>query len=198
MSSKGQETRGRIVRAALDRSTVVGIEGLTLGDLAASLELSKSGLFAHFRSKEALQIAVLEEASERFAQLVVRPAMKAPRGEPRLRAFFARWLEWGRSEPGGCVFVSATAELDDRPGPVRDELVRILRDLLAMLARAVDLAVEAGHFRSDVDPEQFAFEMHSLALGCHVRDRLLADPQAGARATAAFERLLAAARAPRP
>lgn len=194
MSSKGQETRSRIVQTALERATVVGIEGLTLGDLASALELSKSGLFAHFRSKEALQIAVLEAAVERFEQRVVLPAVRAPRGEPRLRALFERWLEWGRSEPGGCIFVTAAAELDDRPGPVRDLLVQIMRDLQATLARAVRLTVEEGHFRRDVDPDQFAFEMHAITLAYHHRSRLLNEPRAVARANVALERLLAASR----
>src|SRR6185436_15708635 len=142
MSAKGQETRSRIVDTALGRASVVGIEGLTLGDLAASLELSKSGLFAHFRSKEALQIAVLEEAAERFRQTVVLPALRAPRGEPRIRALLERWVEWGKREPGGCILVAAGVELDDQPGPARDALVQTMRDLQSLLAQSVRLAVE--------------------------------------------------------
>jgi AcrR family transcriptional regulator len=173
-----------------------GIEGLTLGVLASSLDLSKSGLFAHFRSREALQIAVLEAAVERFRRFVVVPAMRAPRGEPRLRALITKWVEWGRADfqPGGCIFVSAAAELDDRPGPVRDVLVRAQLDWFAAIAQAVRIAVEEGHFRAEVDPEQFAFEVYGMALAYHHHSRLLKKPGALTRAKNAFERLIESAR----
>lgn len=177
-------------------ASTVGIEGLTLGTLAESLELSKSGLFAHFKSREALQIAVLENAAEHFREIVVVPALRARRGEPRVRALFNHWLEWGASKalPGGCVFVSAAVELDDRPGPVRDVLVRTQKDWLDLLAQTARGAVEEGHFRKDLDVEQFAFELYGIALGSHHQSRLFRDPKALARTRKAFERLLESAR----
>jgi AcrR family transcriptional regulator len=195
-SSKGSDTRQRILEQALALASTTGIEGLTLGVLASSLELSKSGLFAHFRSREALQVAVLEVATERFRQFVVLPGLRAPRGEPRLRALITRWAEWGTAkfQPGGCIFVAAAAELDDRPGPVRDVLVKGQLDWFATIAQAVRSAVEEGHFRADVDPDQFAFEVYGIALSLHHHSRLIRQPGALAHAQAAFERLVASAR----
>src|SRR5262252_8959952 len=174
-TAKGSDTRQRILERALALASTTGIEGLTLGVLASSLELSKSGLFAHFRSREALQVAVLEVAAERFRQFVVVPALRAPRGEPRVRALVTKWVEWGKAEfqPGGCIFVSASAELDDRPGRVRDVLVQAQLDWSATIAQAVRSAMEEGHFRADVDPEQFAFEIYAIALTYHHHARLL-------------------------
>jgi AcrR family transcriptional regulator len=192
--SKGQATRQHILDHALGLATVVGLDGLTIGRLAEELELSKSGLFAHFGSKEALQVAVIEEAGRQFVQEVMVPALREPRGEPRVRTLFERWLVWGE-RPGGCFFISATAELDDRPGPARDALVRIQKDWLAALATAVRLGVEEGHFRADLDIKQLAFESYSLMLGCHLFARFLRDRSAVARTRKGFETLLAAARA---
>lgn len=194
--SKGEETRTRIVDRALSLASTVGIEGLTLGTLAESLQLSKSGLFAHFKSREALQIAVLENAAEHFRTVVVVPALRARRGEPRVRALFNHWLEWGAQKdmPGGCVFVAAAAELDDRPGPVRDVLVRTQRDWIDLLSQTARGAVEEGHFRADLDTEQFAFELYGIALGCHHQSRLFRDPRALTRTRKAFERLIESAR----
>ncbi|HEX3597093.1 MAG TPA: TetR/AcrR family transcriptional regulator, partial [Polyangiaceae bacterium] len=151
---------------------------------------------AHFRSREALQIAVLEVAAERFREHVVMPALRAPRGEPRLRALITKWVEWGRAkfQPGGCIFVAAAAELDDRPGPVRDVLVKAQRDWFATISQAVRSAVEEGHFRADVDPDQFAFEVYGIALSYHHHSRLLRQPGALARSQAAFERLVDSSR----
>jgi AcrR family transcriptional regulator len=198
VQSKGQETRCRILNHALALASASGIEGLTLGVLASSLELSKSGLFAHFRSREALQIAVLEVAAERFKETVVAPALRAPRGEAQVRALFQRWLDWGKAkfQPGGCVFVSAAAELDDRPGPVRDVLVQGQRDWMSLLAKCARDAVDGEQFRKDVDPEQFAFELYALVLGFHHHSRLLREPQAVKRVRVAFDRLMDSALAP--
>jgi AcrR family transcriptional regulator len=190
--SKGAETRDRILDQAVRLASRDGLEGLSIGGLATELGLSKSGLFAHFGSKEELQLQVLQEAETRFREIVVQPALREPRGEPRLRAFFERWLDWdtGRSLPGGCVFVAAAVELDDRPGPLRDFLVQAQRDWFEALAKAARLAVEAGHFRPDLDAEQFAFHLYGIVLGYHHFKRLLRDPRAEERARAAFERLV--------
>jgi AcrR family transcriptional regulator len=194
--SKGAETRHAILERALELSSVVGLEGVSIGRLADEMELSKSGLFAHFGSKEALQIGVLQAASERFVDLVVRPALKAPRGERRVRALHERWLAWGRSLPGGCVFVTAAAELDDRPGPVRETLVRLQRDWVDVIATSVRAAIQSGEFRADVDPAQFAQELFGLTLAHYHFARLLGDEDSEARTRAAFEALIERSRAP--
>ena len=196
--SKGNITRSRIVETALRAASVDGIEGITLGKVAADVGMSKSGLFAHFDSKEALQVDVLNAAAEKFTQVVVAPALTAPRGEPRLRALFEHWLLWEQHEslPGGCVFMHAAAELDDRPGPARDALVVQQQRWLEMLAKAVRLTIDAGQFRGDVDPDLFAFQLLGVVLGYHHCARLLRDPSAKSRAMDSFDLLVASARIP--
>lgn len=193
---KGDHTRQAILGRAVELASQLGLEGLTIGNLAERLQLSKSGLFAHFRSKEALQIQVLDAAAQKFIDLVVKPAVQAPRGEARVRALFERWLVWSTSEimPGGCVFVGASFELDDRPGPVRDRLVRLQKDWFETRKRIFQTAIDAGHLRSDADAEQLAQDLFSIALGCHYARRLLQDPKAELRARRAFESLLTAAK----
>jgi AcrR family transcriptional regulator len=194
--AKGERTRRSILEHAVRIASRDGLEGLTIGRLAEELALSKSGLFAHFGSKEALQVQVLEAAAERFVEAVVRPALAAPRGEARLRALFERWLYWAKSEerPGGCLFVQAAAELDDKPGKARERLVSLQRDWLASATRIVRTAVEEGDFRADCDPEQFGHDLYSIMLGYHHASRLMADPRAESWAHRAFENLVAAAR----
>ena len=196
--SKGDATRQAILEHAVGLASQVGLGGLTIGRLAEDLDLSKSGLFAHFDSKEALQVQALELAAERFAAMVVRPALLAPRGEPRLRALFSRWLEWPKAfpQPGGCLFVAASVEMDDQPGPARDVLVRLQKDWLGVIAGAMRQAIASRHFRSGVDPEQFAFDLYGIMLVTHFSSRLLRDPKASGRASRAFSALLAAARLP--
>ncbi len=196
---KGDETRDAILERALILASRVGLEGLTIGSLAEELGISKSGLFAHFKSKEALVVQALERAGELFASVVIRPALAAPRGEPRVRELFERHLRWPEAvgQPGGCIFVGAAIELDDQPGLARDCLLRLRKEWLAFVAGAVRRAIDEGHFRADVDPEQFAFEMDGIGLMWHHASRLLGDPKADERAHRAFEALVAAARAPR-
>src|SRR4051812_15340536 len=160
---------------AYELANVVGVSGLSIGRLAEATGLSKSGLFAHFGSKEALDVAVVEEASRQFVQDVMVPALREPRGEPRVRALFERWLSWGQ-RPGGCFFVGASAELDDRPGAPRDALAQASKDWIDELAKAARIGVREGHFRSDLDPEQFAFEEYGVMLGVHTFLRFLRDP----------------------
>jgi AcrR family transcriptional regulator len=196
--SKGEQTRDAILTHALGLATRIGFEGLTIGRLAEDLHMSKSGLFAHFRSKEALQLEILRMASARMIDTVVKPALAVPRGEPRLRALFERWLAWEQSPslPGGCPFMAASFELDDRPGPVRDFVVQNLRDWMDTLAGAARIAVQEAHFRSDLDCEQFAHECQGIGLAFVHASRLMRDPQARARAQSAFESLLRGCRAP--
>jgi AcrR family transcriptional regulator len=186
--SKGNVTKSRIVETALRAASVAGLEGITLGQIAADVGMSKSGLFAHFDSKETLQLDVLNAAAEKFAEVVVTPALTAPRGEPRLRALFDRWMVWEQHEslPGGCVFMHASAE--------RDALVDHQRRWMDMLARAVRLTIDAGHFRPDVDPSLFAFQLYGIVLSYYHSARLFRDPDAKSRAVAAFESVVAAAK----
>ncbi len=196
--SKGEETRQRILERAFQAASREGLGGISIGGLAGDLGLSKSGLFAHFGSKEDLQIELLKAAAQRFEDEVVRPALRAPRGEPRIRRMFDNWLGWvgDGAAAGGCLFLAASSELDDKAGRPRDYLVGSQRLLLATLAKSARLSIEAGHFRPDLDCDQFAFELHALVMGCHHARRLLRDPQAEAHARTAFERLLASARVP--
>jgi AcrR family transcriptional regulator len=193
---KGEVTRQAILERATALASRCGLEGVSIGHLAEDLGLSKSGLFAHFGAKETLQVEILRFAADRFVQAVVRPALAEPRGEPRVRAIFERWLGWGRSHsvPGGCLFVAAASELDDRPGPARDELVRLQKEWMDSIAICFRSGISEGHFRADADPEQFAHDLYSVMLGYHHAQRLLRDPAADSRARASMEALLAAAR----
>ena len=197
-ASKGEQTREAILTKALGLATRIGFEGLTIGRLADDLGMSKSGLFAHFRSKEALQLEILRMAGALMVETVVKPALVVKRGEPRLRALFDGWLAWEQSPslPGGCPFMAASFELDDRPGPVRDFVVQNLRDWLDTLAGAARIAVQEGHFRADLDCEQFAHECQGIGLAFVHSSRLMRDPKARARAQTAFESLLDASAAP--
>jgi AcrR family transcriptional regulator len=190
---KGEQTRLAVLDQAVDIARRVGLSGLTIGTLAEQAQLSKSGLFAHFRSKEALQLQVLEHARAGFEEAVARPTLRAPRGEPRVRELFDRWLRWD-ALPGGCPFVAAATEFDDQPGPVRDRLVRDQRDLFDMITTIFRTGVAEGHFRADADPEQFAQDFYGVILACHHTVRLLGDGRAETRARRAFAALLAAAR----
>jgi AcrR family transcriptional regulator len=193
---KGEATRERILESALELASTDGLTGLSIGRLAERNGMSKSGLFAHFGSKEGLQLDVLELATAKFRESVFTPALHAARGEPRLRALFARWLEWAdhQARPGGCLLTAAAVELDDQPGPARDALVDVQRQWADTLVRAVQLAIDERHFRADVDPQLFAFQLHSIVLGYHHARRLLHDPRADRRARDAFEALVASAR----
>jgi AcrR family transcriptional regulator len=195
---KGELTRQAILESAATMASRIGLRGLSIGVLADELELSKSGLFAHFKSKEALQLQVLEFAIERFVDRVVKPALAAPRGEKRVRALFEHWLEWPKSSGlAGCMFVALATELDDQPGPVRERLVQSQKDWLDVIANAVRTGVAEGDFQRDVDPEQFAHELYGIMLANHHASRLLRDKGGLARTRRAFERLLEDARVPR-
>lgn len=190
--SKGEQTR----QAVLERSTEIaarfGLAGVTIGTLADSAGLSKSGVYAHFRSKEELQLATLAHVRDWFVDRALRPALSAPRGEPRLRAFFENWLAICRDElPAGCVYLSAKPEFDDQPGRVRDQLARDYRDLLESIAQMVTSGVADGQFRADTDPAQFAQELDGIVLAFFFAHRLLRDEATERRARRAFESALA-------
>lgn len=194
---KGAETRERILDQAVRLASRDGLDGLTIGTLSSELGLSKSGLFAHFGSKDELQLQVLQAAVERFEQTVIRPALAAPRGEPRLRALMEHWLTWEDNPdmPGGCLIVAASVEFDDRPGPLRDYLVDSHHRRYDFIVRAARIGIEAGHFRSDLDTDQFAFDVNAILLGYHYAHRMLRDRKSREHARANFERLLADSRA---
>jgi AcrR family transcriptional regulator len=189
--TKGQETKTAILEESLRLASRIGFTALTVGQLAEHTEMSKSGLFAHFRSKEQLQLQTLAHARTKFIDTTVRPALAVSRGEKRVRELFERWLVW-ESEvlPGGCIFVTAGVEFDDQPGPMRDALVADQRDWLETIAAVATTAVAEGDFGVDVDPEQFAFEFQGLMLGYHHATRLLDDERALTRVRDAFEALL--------
>jgi len=196
MVSKGEATKERILDQGLELASRVGLEGLSIGALAKATGLSKSGLFAHFGSKEELQLAVLELGRVRFVDRVVAPSLREPRGEPRVRALFENWVGWEcQRGPGGCPFVAISHEFDDRPGPAREAIVAVQRDWIETLATAIRIAVDEGHFARTVDTHQLAFEIYGQFLAFHLYHRLLHDEDALARARAGLERLLAAVRA---
>jgi len=195
-SSKGEATRARIVQRALELAARVGLEGISIGELAQDLGLSKSGLFAHFGSKEQLQLDVLDLAAELFRASVFDPALRAQRGEAKVVRLFENLLAWvhDRGQPGGCIFLAGAFEWDDVPGPVRQRVVEWFEKFNAAVARAARGAVEAGAFRADLDPELFASELHGVVLKYHLELRLLRNGKASSLARRAFERLLADAR----
>lgn len=197
VNHKGADTRERIVQSALRAASIAGLGQLTVGTLAKQLRLSKSGLFAHFGSKEQLQIAVLEEAQRCFVETAVKPAFLQPRGERRVRALFENYLAWTNLEqlPGGCVYIGAVVEFDEQPGPVRDCVVRAQGEWAATLARCATIAKEVGDFREDLDCYTFAFELQGVLYSLHHYRHLLKDQKWETRARAAFERLIRDARA---
>jgi AcrR family transcriptional regulator len=178
--AKGARTRESILRVAVNLASVEGLEGLSIGRLADELKMSKSGLFAHFGSKEELQLATVEMAREIFVAYVIRPALTKPPGMPRLWALCQNWLDHVESRvfEGGCFFTAASFEFDSRPGPVRERIVQAMRNWLLNLSRAVEEAQKAGHLQDTVEPQKFAFEMYSLAIGAHWGHQLLGDRKA--------------------
>src|SRR5437868_13227154 len=184
---KGQQTRAAIVDAALALASQIGLEGLSIGALAEVTGMSKSGVFAHFGSREELQISVVREYHAKFEDEVFRPSMSAPRGLPRLRALFDRWVRRVSVEiDSGCIYISGAVEFDDRPGPVRDALVAMVQTWQRALERAIRIAIEEGHLRADTDAQQVLFEVHGLILALHHDARFLRHPGAIERARTAF------------
>jgi AcrR family transcriptional regulator len=190
--TKGEQTRTAILDEALRIASKLGLEGLTIGSLAEATGMSKSGLFAHFGSREDLQLAVLEHAAQLYGEKVFVPVLKIERGLPRLRALFERWLDWTIESglPGGCIMISAAIEYDDRPGPIRDAAIENQHRGNAITQKAVRLAIEEGHLIRDTEPEQISFEMLGIVLASHNHRRLLGDKEARKRALTAFDQLI--------
>ena len=189
---KGERTRQSILERAVDLASLEGLEGLTIGRLADELGMSKSGLFAHFGSKEDLQLAAIEAAAKRFVEEIYTPALREPRGYPRLMAICRSWLSYLRRGvfPGGCFFAAASFEFDGRPGPVRDTVRRLMDDWIGALEKAIRMAVDEGHIDPDVDPAQLAFELNSLFFGANFAFYLRNDAAAIDRAERAVEQRL--------
>jgi AcrR family transcriptional regulator len=182
--SKGEQTRASILERAVDLASVEGLEGLTIGRLAAELKMSKSGLFAHFGSKQELQLATIEAAAQRFRASVIEPSLSAPDGAPRLRAMGERYLDHLGQYSGGCFWGSTSAEYDDRPGPVRDAIAAALDAWMAELVRQAEIA---GVER----PRRFAFELYAVIMGANSRYRLSGDAEVFELARESLERLQA-------
>ena len=188
---KGQQTRATILEAALGLASQMGLEGLSIGALAEVTQMSKSGVFAHFGSREELQISVIREYHAKFEEEVFYPAMREARGLPRLRSLFERWVKRVSVEiDSGCIYISGAVEFDDRPGPVRDALAEMVVAWHSALERAIQLAVQEGHLVADTDATQMLFELHGLILALHHDARFLRLPGALDRAQRAFEHVL--------
>lgn len=188
------QTAQSIVRGGLIEASKVGLTRVTVGGLATALAMSKSGLYAHFGSKENLQLAILDFAAEHFRTTVVLPSLERPAGLERIRTLVTRWMGWdGDADyalPGGCVFVAASSELDDEPdGPVRDRLVEYHETFLDVIRRVHRSAVVVGDL-ADTDSADFALDLYSLMLGHHFAHRMMRDPGARERTLEAVERLL--------
>ena len=189
--AKGEQTRAGIVDVALAMAARVGLEGLSIGTLADAVGKSKSGVFAHFGSREDLQIAVVREYYRRFEAEVFQPAMREPRGLPRVRALFENWMRHTSAElDSGCIFISGAIEFDDRPGPVRDALAEAVDAWIDAMTRAVAQACEEKHLDAGADPSQIAFEIHALILALHYEARFMRRPGSLGRAQQGFVNIL--------
>ncbi len=188
---KGQQTKAAIVDAALRMAAQVGLEGLSIGSLAEAMGMSKSGVFAHFGSRDELQISVVREYYARFEAQVFQPAMMQPRGLPRVRALFEHWMRFTSAElDSGCIFISGAVEFDDRPGAVHDALAEAVDAWIGAMTRAVAQACEEGHLAAGADPRQISFEIHALILALHYEARFMRRPGSQARARQGFVNIL--------
>jgi AcrR family transcriptional regulator len=192
VKQKGQQTKAAIVDAALGLATQIGLEGLSIGALAEVMHMSKSGVFAHFGSREELQISVIREYHVRFEEEVFYPALQSERGLPRLRAMFENWMNRTSIEiDSGCLYISGAVEFDDRPGPVRDALASSVKTWMSAMYRAIVQAKKVGHLLADADEHQMAFEIHGLILALHYEARFLKTAGSLGRANAGFAHILA-------
>ena len=195
VTPKGASTRGMLLDRAADMASRVGLEGVTIGELAAMAGMSKSGVFAHFGSREDLQLTVLEWTAERYARAVIMPAVGLPRGLPRLRAIMENWFRWVCDNPDGCLILAAAHEYDARPGLLHDRIVDWLRQLRVQLMKAIGMCVETGELARETDPVLLAFELFAIAQGLHDA-RLYDAAQAPLLARRSLDRLLASYGAP--
>jgi len=188
---KGELTRAAILDVALEMASRDGLEGLTIGLLADRMNMSKSGVFAHFGSREDLQMEVLKLYHRRFEQEVFFPSVQEARGLPRLKSMFALWVKRVSVEiASGCIYISGAVEYDDRPGPIREELVSMVAAWQGALLRCVDQSIATGDLKPDTDAGQLVYEMYGLILALHHDARFLRMPGSVARAEAGFDRLI--------
>lgn len=188
--NKGRNTKQMILTAGLEMASELGLEAVTIGNLAKATQMSKSGLFAHFHSKENLQLAILDFAGDMFSHHVVAPALRASAGIARIHALVDNWVAWGDRLGGGCIFVSASSDFKDRPGRVRDFLLAQQKMWIDSLRKIAQSAIRAGDFKEDIDCDQFAFELYSLLLGFHLFHQLLHDRQIKTRQNKALSQLI--------
>lgn len=194
---KGQQTREEILRAALGFACTLGLDGMSIGALADKTGLSKSGLYAHFESKEDLQCAVLDAAADLFTNLVLKPAIEEPRGLPRIERLFDLWVDWkDETFGGGCPIIAAATDFDDRPGTVHDRVTYYIESMIGVIAKAAEIAVDEGHFDRNLDTRQFAYEFWGLLLAQQHYHRLLRHEDANLLAKRAFDNLVERARRP--
>ncbi|MBN21530.1 MAG: TetR family transcriptional regulator [Bdellovibrionaceae bacterium] len=194
---RGTETKTLIIDTAMMLAGKVGLQGLTIGSLAKAVGMSKSGLFAHFNSKDNLQLEVIREASQHFTRIVLKPAFRLPRGEPRVRALVQNWVSYlddSKTLPGGRILISSSIEFDDQPGEIRDYIHKVQLDLVKSIQKATQIAIDEGHFREDLNTEQFAWEIFSLILGYHHFNKMMVAPQTAKLHQASFEKLVNSAR----
>ncbi len=190
--TKGDDTKNVILQTALDMASRLSLEAVTIGSLAKATGMSKSGLFAHFQSKENLQIEILTFAADDFATDVIVPALRKKAGITRIKALVENWIRWGTQLTGGCIFVSASAEFSERPGKVRDYLLYQQETWIDTLKQLAQSAIRTGEFRKDISCDQFAFDLYSLLLGYNYYTILLRDHTSKSRQERALDRLLAA------
>ncbi|MBN2008266.1 TetR/AcrR family transcriptional regulator [candidate division KSB1 bacterium] len=187
---KGLQTKNTILEIGLEMASQLGLECVTIGELAKQTQLSKSGLFAHFQSKENLQIEILKYAGDDFTENVIVPALKTTSGIRRIFVLIQNWIDWGEKLTGGCIFVTASTEYADRPGKVRDILLHQQQVWINCLERVAKSAVNVGEFRNDIDSSQFAFDFYSMLLGLHYYHKLLHDDKLKERQETATQELL--------
>lgn len=188
--TKGTNTKTDILSQGLEMASQVGLECITIGLLAKETSLSKSGLFAHFKSKENLQLEILKYAAEDFTKNVILPALEVKAGILRINSFVNNWIDWSGKITGGCIFVTAGIEYSDRPGKVRNLLLQQQEQWIDTVKRIAISAVKAGDFKQDIDVEQFAFDLYSMLLGFHYYHKLLNDKKIIMRQKLALEQLL--------
>lgn len=189
--SKGIDTKETILKAALDLTSKFGLESLSIGELAKSVGMSKSGLFGHFKSKEKLQIMVMDYAAENFTKQVILPAIKEPRGLPRLEGIMKRWKVWsGNYMAGGCPFLSSIVEFDDRPGKIRDHIKLLQGIMINTFERSIQISKDEGHIKKSVNVKQIAYEFYSNMIGYHIYSRLLTDEDSSQMFNVAYGRML--------
>ena len=187
---KGVETREKILNAAMHMVRESGLDSLTIGETAKQVGMSKSGVFAHFESRDALLLKVIEFAAQDFKAQVFDRAMQHKRGLERIHALSRYWLKWGNQPSGGCPFISGAFEFDDRPGIIRDALVRHEKSVHDIWERAAKIAVDEKEFKEDADCKQFAYEIFGNILSFHIYKRLLNDVKAGQLYNASFQNII--------